>query len=142
MGPKDERIVQESCKKCVAQPPQASPAALKSAPADEMVEAEELAKFFHETYERLASEHGYETRKESAVPWEEVPENNKNLMIAVCQEALQRIRGKEDGWICGSCRTLLGLTNDDTTKCHCEDEHDREWMLFSEFLKERFEAAG
>jgi hypothetical protein len=49
---------------------------------------EELARAFHETYERLAPRFGYETRRESAVPWEEVPENNKQLMIAVCAELL------------------------------------------------------
>ena len=49
---------------------------------------EELARAFHETYERLAPDFGYETRRESAVAWEQVPENNKNLMIAVCAELL------------------------------------------------------
>lgn len=42
-----------------------------------------LAEYFHETYERLAPDFSYETRKASAKPWTEVPENNKNLMIAV-----------------------------------------------------------
>jgi len=50
--------------------------------------SEELAKRFHETYERLAPDFGYETRKASAKPWEDVPENNKQLMIAVCKELL------------------------------------------------------
>lgn len=45
--------------------------------------SEQLAKLFHETYERLAPDFGYETRKASAVPWEQVPERNKRLMIAV-----------------------------------------------------------
>jgi hypothetical protein len=47
-----------------------------------MSKAEEIAKAFHETYERLAPEYGYKTREASAVPWEDVPENNKALMIA------------------------------------------------------------
>lgn len=51
-------------------------------------QAEELAQMFHETYERLAPDHGYETRKDSAVAWESVPEKNKSLMIAVCQEII------------------------------------------------------
>lgn len=46
----------------------------------------ELARRFHETYERLAPKFGYETRESSAVPWEVVPEKNKKLMIAVCAE--------------------------------------------------------
>ena len=47
---------------------------------------EELARLFHETYERLAPSFGYETRKESAKPWESVPVQNKLLMTAVCDE--------------------------------------------------------
>jgi hypothetical protein len=57
--------------------------------------ASKLAKRFHETYERLAPSMGYETREESAVPWEEVPENNKRLMIAVCEELLPSIPSTE-----------------------------------------------
>ncbi|GAA0897843.1 hypothetical protein [Pseudonocardia zijingensis] len=51
-------------------------------------DAERLARLFHETYERLAPEHGYETRRESAVPWEQVPANNRALMTAVCEHIL------------------------------------------------------
>jgi len=50
--------------------------------------AEDLARKFHETYERLAPSFGYETREASAKPWEEVPEQNRNLMTAVCRELL------------------------------------------------------
>ena len=49
---------------------------------------EEMARRFHETYERLAPLFGYETRKESAVPWKHEPEKNKALMIAVCNDVL------------------------------------------------------
>ncbi len=49
-----------------------------------MEAAEFLARKFHETYERLAPQFGYETRKASAVPWEDVPEQSRKLMIAVC----------------------------------------------------------
>jgi len=52
----------------------------------ERVAAERIAQKFHEVYERLAPQFGYVTRKESAKPWAEVPENNRNLMIAVCEE--------------------------------------------------------
>ena len=52
--------------------------------------AEAIAKAFHEAYERLAPDHGYETRIASAKPWEEVPEANRNLMIAVVQELLDK----------------------------------------------------
>lgn len=50
--------------------------------------AEDLARLFHETYERLAPSFGYETREESRTTWEAVPEKNKQLMIAVCAELL------------------------------------------------------
>lgn len=54
------------------------------------IAAETLAREFHETYERLAPNHGYKTRKASAVPWEDVPEQNKSLMIAVAQDLITR----------------------------------------------------
>lgn len=53
---------------------------------------EQLAMKFHEIYERLAPEYNYKTRKDSAVDWENVPENNKRLMIAVCKEILEDLR--------------------------------------------------
>ena len=52
---------------------------------------EELAKFFHETYEEIAPLFGYETRKESAVPWDQVPEKNRFLMIEVARRAKNRL---------------------------------------------------
>ncbi len=54
--------------------------------------AEQLAQKFHETYERLAPSFGYETRKASAVPWADVPERNKALMVAVCGEILAALQ--------------------------------------------------
>lgn len=53
---------------------------------------EELARQFHEAYERLAPEFGYETRPESAVPWEDVPEANRALMVAVAGVILAAAR--------------------------------------------------
>jgi hypothetical protein len=53
--------------------------------------AEEVARLFHEAYERLAPEHGYRTRKASAKPWDEVPEDNRNLMIATAAEVLRQL---------------------------------------------------
>lgn len=52
--------------------------------------AEMVAQAFHEAYERLAPEHGYKTRKASAVPWEKVPVENQALMVAVARELLER----------------------------------------------------
>ena len=53
------------------------------------MKAEQLAKLFHETYERLAPMFGYETRDESAKPWSEVPKANRALMIATCAHILE-----------------------------------------------------
>ena len=50
--------------------------------------AAQLAQFFHSTYENLAPSYGYATRRASAVPWGEVPERNRELMIEVARRAL------------------------------------------------------
>jgi hypothetical protein len=46
---------------------------------------EQIAKAFHDAYERLAPDHGYKTREASAVPWDDVPPANKALMIATVE---------------------------------------------------------
>lgn len=51
---------------------------------------EEIAKQFHETYERLAPEFNYETNLRTRVPWRDVPKENRELMIAVVEELIQR----------------------------------------------------
>jgi hypothetical protein len=56
--------------------------------ADPQTQAEALARLFHETYEALAPSMGYQTRKASAVPWPEVPDANRSLMIAVATRIL------------------------------------------------------
>jgi hypothetical protein len=56
--------------------------------------SESIAKMFHDEYERLAPIFGYKTRKESCVPWEDVPENNRNLMIAVCEHVVSELRAE------------------------------------------------
>ncbi len=50
--------------------------------------AEQIARRFHEAYERLAPDYGYKTREASAVTWEEVPETNRQLMIATVSEVM------------------------------------------------------
>ena len=57
--------------------------------------AESLARLFHDTYERLAPDYAYQTRPDSAVPWEKVPDRNRNLMIAVMAEMMTEL-GLED----------------------------------------------
>lgn len=56
--------------------------------SDGQGDAEVIARAFHERYERLAPAHFYRTREASAVPWENVPENNKSLMVAVVRSLL------------------------------------------------------
>jgi hypothetical protein len=53
------------------------------------VEAEMIAQAFHEAYERLAPMFGYKTREASAVPWEDVPAQNKELMVSVVETLLE-----------------------------------------------------
>lgn len=55
-----------------------------------MSPAERIAREFHRAYERLAPDHGYQTRPESATEWEQVPANNRALMIGVVAELLHR----------------------------------------------------
>lgn len=54
----------------------------------EFENADSLAKFFHDTYEGIAPDYGYKTREESAVPWSDVPDKNKALMIDVADRIL------------------------------------------------------
>lgn len=56
---------------------------------DELVE--KAAREFHENYERLAPEFSYSTRKASAVPWADVPEPNKSLMLATVASVIDAI---------------------------------------------------
>lgn len=60
--------------------------------ATALARAERLARLFHDVYEALAPDHGYRTREASAKPWEEVPEQNRKLMIATAGRILS------DGW--------------------------------------------
>lgn len=51
---------------------------------------ETIAENFHEMYELLAPASGYETRSESRVLWERVPEPNRELMRSVVADLLER----------------------------------------------------
>lgn len=57
----------------------------------EPVTPERVARMFHEAYEVLAPSFGYETRKESAVEWDKVPEPNRSLVIAVAGKVLEAL---------------------------------------------------
>lgn len=72
--------------------------------------AEQIAQAFHESYERLAPAHSYETRKASAMPWADVPEKNKRLMVAVANELLTtgKIAAGPAGYVvCVSCEHAI-----------------------------------
>lgn len=56
-----------------------------SAGPSRLSEATRIARLFHLNYERLAPRFGYQTRRESAVSWDEVPQQNKDLMIATVE---------------------------------------------------------
>ena len=56
------------------------------------MDAEHLAMFFHSTYEDLAPNYGYKTRVASAVPWGNVPEANRRLMVEVASRALAELK--------------------------------------------------
>ncbi len=45
-----------------------------------------LARFFHETYEDLAPEFGYETRPETRVAWDELPREYRALVARAVGE--------------------------------------------------------
>ena len=53
-------------------------------------DATAIAKEFHYHYERLAPRFGYATRPESAVAWEDVPLDNRGLMVATVETLLDR----------------------------------------------------
>lgn len=50
--------------------------------------ADIIAAAFHDHYERLAPDYGYETREESRKAWGEVPERNRALMRATVRSLL------------------------------------------------------
>lgn len=52
--------------------------------------AEQIARAFHESYERQAPDFGYETREASRTAWEQIPAQNRGLMVAVVIDLLDR----------------------------------------------------
>ena len=53
------------------------------------MDAEALARLFHETYEDLAPKHGWETQQTSRTAWEKVPRANRDLMIATVERVIE-----------------------------------------------------
>jgi hypothetical protein len=52
------------------------------------VQAEAIARSVHVLYEKYAPEFGWNTHRESRGSWEEVPPENKALMIAVVKKLM------------------------------------------------------
>lgn len=50
-----------------------------------------LARAFHESYERLAPSFGYDTREDSRQPWEQLPEQNRKLMVATAEAVIAEL---------------------------------------------------
>jgi hypothetical protein len=48
-----------------------------------------IARAFHDRYEALSGQHGWETQERTRVAWEDLPEENRSLMIAVVRELLR-----------------------------------------------------
>jgi hypothetical protein len=68
---------------------------------------EALARRFHDTYERLAPEHGWQTQESTrAKPWQDVPRHNRELMLATIAALL------DDGTIGVGSGLLAGFPTD------------------------------
>lgn len=64
---------------------------------EEKTDPEHVARLFHENYERLASEFGYKTREASAVPWDDVPGGNQDLMVETAKCVLEALLRDGEG---------------------------------------------
>jgi hypothetical protein len=56
------------------------------------IDPEQLAMLFHGTYERLAPSYGWATQTASRTHWDQVPEANRQLMIATAADVLDVLR--------------------------------------------------
>lgn len=93
---------------------------------------EKLAIRFHETYERLSPDFGYQTREASAKPWADVPAQNRALMVAVCAELLDAVAPESDAdWDTAVDWLLNSGHNADM------DVQDAFWMLSQGLCTER-----
>jgi hypothetical protein len=86
--------------------------------------AEPLAQEFHETYEALAPDFGYRTREASAKPWAEVPDQNRGLMVAVCQRILEKRASEQEPQRQDGLREQLESVKYLAVKAGCYDAAD------------------
>jgi len=52
----------------------------------------ELAKFIHDTYEKLSKEFGWNTQKSCKVEFKDLPSKNKVVMLGVAIEVLKVLK--------------------------------------------------
>jgi len=55
-----------------------------------------VARSFHAHYESLAPQFGYTTRTDSNVPWDEIPEANRRLMVTTAGHVLRDLLDRLD----------------------------------------------
>ena len=51
---------------------------------------EKIARAFHDAYEEIAPQAGWETQERSRKPWEDVPEANRRVMLLTVEALLKR----------------------------------------------------
>jgi len=75
-----------------------------------MISPLKLAVLFHDTYERLAPDYGYETKEDTRVFKAHTP--NGKLMVAVCREIHSKFRQRR--------LKLPEIPNTHDCECYCE----------------------
>lgn len=60
----------------------------------ELVTIQELAKFMHDEYEKAAKFCGWETQEKTKVEYEELPKENKEVMLIVAEKVICRLRAR------------------------------------------------
>lgn len=76
------------------------------------LKSEDIARVFHEAYERLAPDYAWDTNDSTRVPFDELPSENRELMIHTVSEVMvtwmaergSLIRYAEEGWALAASR--------------------------------------
>ena len=62
-----------------------------------------LAKWMHNQYEEISKQVKWETQKKCRVEFEDLPEENKNVMIALAKRLLKKKGLKLISYVCPMC---------------------------------------
>lgn len=54
--------------------------------------AQETARYFHDTYERMSPHYGFVTNQEDRIDWMELPERRRKLLIETCRQMLEWLK--------------------------------------------------